>query len=311
LAAHGLLTSSDQPTDDDIVALIRKCEWWQGSVIDGAQLKLSDTSYADVGHWVVASQTCNLYNPSLKDVPSIELVAAHRIGECKPLLMRGDNPRILHGKATSSSASLCLEIDILRRRWIPRRELAALTAPTFALRDSESPGEAGDKALDTFISWMARSYTRVTLPDEFNNALRASKLEDVLKEKLAKRNKDELHGIYLSIKSDKEEGDQWQGPLGLMPPPYNLGVTIVTQGNADPEKLKNAFLQQVFDDKINDPGKSGEKITRAELAMRHQIRLIKQGVEAMPMDVITLGAIQELVRYSFVDYLSDSAVGRV
>lgn len=144
---------------------------------------------SEVEWWVIASQACNIYNPCFQKVPVFELVAAHRIDKCEPQKSRGDNPRALHVEVQAANEIMALELDIQKRWWLPRPLLAECPPPMFRVRDAK-PGIDSDWSknlwLDNFAGWLARSYTRIALPNAFNDAMRDSRIEEVLKEKLTK-----------------------------------------------------------------------------------------------------------------------------
>lgn len=284
-------------------------KWWQGSVLLGKDLPPMEDGHSDVECWVVASQACNIYNASFQNVPVFELVSASRIGACDPGKIRGDNPRILHVEALSNEEVISLELDIQKRRWLPRSWLAQLPAPFCHVRDAERGVDPflKNQWRDKFAAWMGRSYTRVALPDAFNDALKASKIREVLEDKLAKH-KNELYGIYLELSPDS--GEVWEGVLGEMPAPYLLGITLVTFDNVDPDKMKEMLVKSLFKDEIKDPasGDSPRKIRRVDLAARHKIRIIEADIAAKTVSGTSIHEIMGMVRYSLVDHLSDSSM---
>lgn len=300
-------TSVSKIDEEVLIAAIEERKWWQGSVIPQSDLISFDMG-GDASHWIVASQTCNLYNENFDLVPRFEVVAANKIDECKPEKVKGDNPRQLHVVATAQDGCICLDVDIQNRKWLPRSLLAELPAPAFHIVDGsqdQQPAWLDKQWLDLFSGWLGRSYTRVALPDEFNEALAKSKIEDVLKKKLIKF-KDELYGVYLKLDHDTEE--PWAGVLGQMPPPYNLGIVLVTHEHADPEELKKILVRQIHEDKVNDPADLTKKTTRADLANRYQVRTIKQDIEAQSVAEIRLLDLKKLVRFSLIDHLSNSSM---
>jgi hypothetical protein len=202
-----------------------------------------------------------------------------------------------------------LELDIQKRWWLPRRLLADIPAPTYHVRDAPRHVEQDwlkNQWQDNLAGWLARSYTRVALPNAFNEAMRVSRFKDVLENKLTKH-KDNLYGIYLSIGADADE--EWHGVPGEMPPPYLLNLVLVTHEDADPEVLKAQLLKQLFQDPIPDPeNPTGVKITRAALAKRHKIRVVEAAIEAKSVSDLTLLELKSLIRYSLVDHLSNSSM---
>jgi hypothetical protein len=120
--------------------------------------------------WVLATQTCNLYNDNFDAVHSAEWVGAKKIERLTGAQASGSNPRRLHCAATTSAGTdpeeaLLLDCDIQARHWTPRRILSELKPLPVAFRDGEA---GGDRRKDSFIGWIARSYTRLELSDELN-----------------------------------------------------------------------------------------------------------------------------------------------
>jgi len=301
-------TSADASESEKIIAEIKEKRWWQGSLILGSSLSTVVKSCGQEEWWIITSQTCNLYNSSFQNVPVFEVVAAREIEKCDPGKIRGDNPRILHVEAQTENEKIALEINIQTRQWCPRQALSKLPTPTFNVRDAGRGVDtdwAKKQWLDNFVGWLARSYNRIALPDAFNEAMHKSKLRDVFEKKLAKK-KDELYGIYFSLEADSEK--PWDGIIGKMPPPYLLSIVLVSYEDADPDFLKTKLLKSLFEDKVKDPGNASDKISRAQLARRYGIRLIEADIDAMSVAEITLARLKSLVRYSFVDHLSDSSM---
>lgn len=293
---------------ENLLTEIKERQWWQGSLISGSDLSKIEGNSRQSDWWIIASQACNLYNPCFANVPVFEIIAAKKIEACDPGKIRGDNPRVLHIEARSEKEVIPLELNIQNRQWCPRRLLAELPAPRFHVLDSERGLEADwlkKQWLDKFIGWLGRSYNRVALPDDFNDAMRKSKLKDIFERKLT-THKDELYGIYLSLASGGD--DHWSGILGKMPPPYLLNIVLVVYEDVDPEQLRKKLLDQLFSEEIKDPENSTAIITRARLAERYKIRLIEADVEAWSVADITLLQLKSLVRYSLVDHLSDSSM---
>jgi hypothetical protein len=303
----------EEPISDDVTATLLKAieekRWWQGSVIHADHIPSNQKEHMGIDYWIIASQACNIYNPCFIKVPVFELMAARLIQQCNPQMSKGDNPRILHVEACSESENtiMAFEIDIQKRKWLPRKLLAELQTPIFHVRDAKC-GIARDWSknlwLDNFSGWLSRSYTRIALPDAFNNAMVRSRIEEILKEKFIKH-KEALYGIYLEIGSNTDEG--WNGILGEMPPPYLLEIILVTHENFDPELLKVELIDHLFKNKIKDPANK-EDITRADLAQKYGIRIVDSAIEARTIAEITLLELKSLVRYTFVDHLSNSSM---
>lgn len=90
-------TAEAIPTKDHATAIaqIKANGWWQGSVIAAADLPVTGASDG-IDHWIVVSQTCNLYNPSFDLVPKFEVVGAALLDSCNPAMTKGNDPRVLH-----------------------------------------------------------------------------------------------------------------------------------------------------------------------------------------------------------------------
>jgi len=235
-----------------------------------------------------------------------EVVGAYGVDECSPAKVKGDDPRVLHVEAESADLKMALNVDIQKRKWLPRNCLALLPAPEFHIKDRvNQAGSLKDQWLDNFSGWMGRSYTRVALPDEFNDALGESRLKQILEEKLAKE-KDALYGIYLTIEPDSDE--PWTETLGLMPSPYLLGITLLVHEEHSPVTVRSKAVKQIFKDTLPDPLDGTKKVTRAELAKRHGIRIVEAGVESISVADISLQEMKRLVRYTMVDHLSNSSM---
>lgn len=289
-----------------ILAEIKQKGWWQGSVIPASELENAGYACEEADFWIVASQTCNLYNHSLERAPVFEIVGARQVDTCDPAKSKGDDPRALHVQAQSEQLTIALDVDIQKRKWLPRECLARLPAPQYAIKDApRSKGALANQWLDNLAGWMGRSYTRIALPDEFNTALASSKLKQVLEDKLTK-DKDALYGIYLAVEFDSN--DPWEGTLGLMPPPYVLGITLLVHETYTPKELRDKLVQQIFKDRqLQDPDDKTKKITRSELARRKGIRIVEAGVEAKSVSEVSLQEMKSLIRYTMVDHLSQSS----
>lgn len=289
-----------------LLEAIRAAGWWQGSVIPAEHIAHLLSDARGVSHWIIASQACNIYNADFEKIPVIELIGAQEVEQCLAAFSKGDHPRELHIHAEHGDNLIALKIDIQVRAWLSRVALAGVQASPIGIRDA-LPGSDGDwkkkLRLDSFAGWLARSYTRVALPDYFNEAVKNSKLKAVLEEKLSKK-ANELYGIYLSVEPDTEE--PWEDVLGNMPPPYALGIFLVTHEDSDPEPIRVQLVKQIFDDKVSDPDDASLQVTRADLLKRNGIRITKDGVEADTTEGVTLLQLRSYVRYSFVDHLSDS-----
>jgi len=294
---------------DDTLTIIKGNNWWQGAIIEGCHLKeLVPREHSHIKWWVVASQTCNLYNADFEKVPVFEIIAATQIDQCAKAMTKGDNPRTLHVKAQAQAETIALELNIQKRVWLLRESLRQIPSPKYQILDTKKANDSQwmkKQWLDNFIGWLARSYNRVALPDSLSNAIRTSKLRDIFEKKLSKHS-ESLHGIYLSIETDSDT--PWDGTLGLMPSPYILNIVLVVFEDIDPEPIKRQLVKQIFYDSIMDPSCTSNKTTRCELARKAGIRLIEEDIEVRSVAEITLLELKNLIRYSLVDHLSNSSI---
>lgn len=299
-------------TDDShaLVEKIKQARWWQGSVFSSEKLRAVGSEIAQPELWVIASQTCNIYNSCFEKVPTVELVGAKRIDKCEKGYVRGDQPRTIHVMAMGEGENVSLEIDIQTRLWLPRELLADLSFD-YEITDlhREDPAWIKNQWLDNFSGWIARSYTRITLPDDFNIGLTSCRIKELLEKKLSEH--ETIYGIYFQISC--KDIETYQGPLGLMPPPYNLEIWVVTNEDVNPKKLQDLFKVELFEKtltfkQINQTTGDIEsyEATRADSAKRNNLYLRPQAIHFKSVSEFTLLEAKSLVRYSMIDHLSDS-----
>lgn len=294
--------------DSSVVAKLEAGEWWQGSLIHRSNIVDLVEHHPTCEWWVVASQACNIYNCDFQIVPVVELVGAsviQELGESR----KGGHPREIDLSAKGSDRELLIKAESQKRIWIPRRLLAALEAPKFQVRnDRTEPFTYETQWLDKFSSWLARGYTRVALPDAFNIALGKSQIRNVLESRLAKKNHDDLYGIFMTITAD--DPDESGSELGALKPPYDLGILIACYENVDPQPILAQLKKQLFKDLIKDPESSdgSPTLTRAAVAIKLGVRIIEADIEVRPISDIYLSELlgPNTVRYNMVDHHSDS-----
>lgn len=299
-----------------ILSQIDQKGWWQGSLIPSEHLStiIDLSGFPDVNYWIIASQTCNLYNPLLEAVPLFEVVGAKVIDTLSGNYSKGDHPRILHVVASSndkqSSDIVNLHIEIQKRYWLPRTLLADLNAPLFSIQDS-LPANVDKweikQYLDNFSAWMGRSYTRVTLPDSFNTALQKSKIDDVIKSKLVKQS-DNIFGVYFDIQMEDDERENVH--VSKMEPVFLLEIHVVVLDCIDEKtmsSMRESLIESLFSIKVDDPEDKAKKVTRSELALRYGIRVSKHSIEFKNMSSMSMFQLRNLVRYSVIDNLSNSS----
>lgn len=293
--------------DNTLAEAIKEKKWWQGSILPSSYFDDELSKKEADAWWVIASQTCNLYNSDFEKVPVFEMVLAKKIDKIDARLSKGNNPRKLHIKVeVNNNETIAFEVDIQKRVWVDRKMLATLV-PYYQIRDANQEETAdwlNNQWLDNFAGWLSRSYTRVTLPDEFNDILRASKIQPVLDNKLGDN---KLYGIYFNISSAEDE--EYAGPLGLMPPPYSLEISLVSDEKHDPTQFVEKLKKQLFEDKVTVTfDERTENLTRAAAAKKLGLTIILQGITGQSIGEVSLLEVKKLIRYTLNDYLSRAGV---
>lgn len=294
--------------DVNLAEAIKSAGWWQGSILPESSFNGEQPTGQGDGWWVITSQTCNLYNIDFGKIPVFEMVAAKKIDitELDKAVAKGNNPRVLHVQAMGDGETTYFEIDIQNRAWVKRARLVELGAPAYEIIDAhrESHDWVNNQWLDSFAGWISRSYTRVTLPDEFNHILRQSKIQAILDSKLRSES---LYGIYLSINHDHEE--EWMGNLGMMPSPYFLEIMLVTDEDEDPEPFVAKLKAQLFENKAQFTiGGQELNISRADAAKRLGLKIVLAGITGKNIAETTLLEVKSMIRYTLNDYLSRAGV---
>lgn len=297
-------TSDLSKIDKDCASSIKELGWWQGSIIRDADLRaISSGLPAGCDYWVLATQTCNLYNENFDSIHSVEWIGARTITKLG-LPRSGADPRRFHCRAlTISHASvaeeLLLDCDIQARHWTNRRLLAELKPLSTALRDGS---RADERHKDDFIGWVARSYTRLELSDVLNVALGKSKIADIIK-KVLNDHHPRIYGVYLEI-SDSEDR-----ATAFVEPPCEVELFFVVYDSSDEGPVKET-LHDVLKQKVENPKYfPGPNVSRM-IERRHVPEKFNIDFESMvkPMAQWSAVEINKCVRYSFFDHLSDSGL---
>ena len=295
---------SDQSgTDKDCACQIKDLGWWQGSVVpDGDLRSKSPTLVQGYDFWVLATQTCNLYNDNFDAVHSAEWVGAKKIERLAGAQASGSNPRRLHSTATTSEGTdpekdLLLDCDIQARHWTPRRILSELTPLAVAFRDGEA---VSDRRKDSFIGWIARSYTRLELSDELNAAITQSKIKDII-DNVLHAHHELIYGVFLEITDEQESATV------LVKPPCFIELTFVLHDATD-EASVQATLKEVENQQVDNPRYvPGPNVSR-KIARKHVSQKFEIDYESAVRLTSQWSAsqISKCVRFSFVDFLSNS-----
>lgn len=278
-------------SDQEIVARIRDAGWWQGSIADAEALAKLDASLPPgFDYWVVATQTCNLYNKNLEKVAKVEWIGARDMRETDPLLRGGRNPRTLEAKATGSRGELWIVCDSQERHWGPRACLAKLT-PTMALVNAQGLSQS-ERHKDNFAAWLARGYTRLELSDELGKALNDGKFLEAMR-KLAAAHEADIFGMFIHV------SDEQNNPPEKVLPPCDVELTIVVSRAVALNDVANK-LTELFDAK-NLPGPKGKISRVSALRGAQNVRLVHA---AVPSGLWTVDRIEQTLRLNFNDYYS-------
>jgi len=247
-------------------------------------------------YWVVASQTCNLYNGNFEKIPKVEWIAASAVEETKrdAMLRGGRNPRLLEVMASDGKEGLWIVCDCQQRHWGTRANLASL-CPQLALKD-EFGADADSRYKDIFVRWLARGYTRLELSDELGGALTDGKFSQAIAT-LVKAHEKSIFGIFLKLDPDNETE---KNPEEIKPP-CGVDMAVVVRNESDQQKIKDK-LRELFDDKTVPH--SPNKISRAEaLKASFDVSLVHAVIPAVRWNVTD---IENSIRYNFHDHLSGS-----
>lgn len=312
---------TQQSDQQAVVSCIRNFGWWQGSVVPVSDLGEHCAAPGEATHWIVSSQTCNVQHGDLDQVPSVEMIAATLLKDVdfSADLAKGERPRILHTCASGEDGQLFLKLQIHDRHWMPRAVLASCAPGRFAIEDLQD--DTGGRYKEIFASWLGRSYTRLELPNDFNEALAHSGIKEKVFSRL-RRQGSLIQGIYLFIASgaDKVNGEEGfeeesqpltPSAISKAAGPYIVDITVVVQQGCDSVKINEVrdILSGILakripieklPEEVRSPGET--KCTMADIAA-------SKGLSVGTMDVVTVKAwtvhdLMRTVRFTDYDYLS-------
>lgn len=248
---------------------------------------------------MLASQTCNVQNPDLDRVPSVEFIGARVIAseDFKDAFQGGANPRLLHTRALNADNNpIFLELKIENRVWVPRCYLSNMSPSGFRLIDAVD--DFNDRRKEIFAAWLGRSYTRVELSDAFNKKFDDTKLKKFFSD-IAKRHAGALQGVYFEIRPANADSTETFSPteIAKMEPPYALHVTFVSH-DRDQLALIEEEVEKIDERRIPQPG---GKISRREDAAMGGISVT---CDAVSIDGWTVRDLMSSIRFTDWDYLS-------
>lgn len=277
----------------DIVSKIKKAEWWQGSVVEDATLRSVEIDLPQgFAYWIMASQTCNLYNNDFQKVSKVEWVAAKVVEQSMTVFRGGRNPRLLETKASNPSTEMWLTCDTQERHW-GRRENLAEISPCMALENTPLSNQS-ERHKDNFSAWLARGYIRLELSDELNAALTKGKFMSAI-EKLILVHEGDIFGIFIKVSDENKNAPQY------VQPPCDMDLRVVVSSEMKLEAVRSK-LSELFSTANIEPENGSPKTSRERiLADKFSIILDQQALPATRWDA-TL--IEQHLRFNFKDYLS-------
>lgn len=241
---------------EDIGERLRKQGWRQGTIVPAIRILegLPDGSPAGEDDYaMVVSQSCDLVHHHLGNEPSAMILVLKTISLGKPETMHGRNPRLFQFQSIDGR---WFEAWAWNQVAIPRDHLAG--------KDATAEVELSPKMLRGVLDWLAKRYTRIAFPDDFNESLRPKSNAIA---KLLKKNHELFSDILLFISpfEELEEGQQYTLACYLL---------MTSETYNDPEKLSDGrAVAAKLESLINDCGievlecspVSEAKLTLAEL----------------------------------------------
>lgn len=280
-------------SNQEIIAKIRNAKWWQGSVVDDATLRLAEPSLPfGWDYWVMATQTCSLYNNDLAKISKVEWVAANKVLDSVPTQKGGRNPRLLEVKASNLQGDTWLVCNSQERHWGQRTNLSSM-APSMALINAQDLGQA-ENHKDNFATWLARGYTRLELSDELNKALADGKLMTAIDRLVATHDAD-LFGIFIRVADEEKNRPE------NVKPPCDVDLRIVVSQEDNLEKVRNK-LNDLFTKGTIEVGTGKPKVSREAILAKDYGIILDQ--DAIPASRWTATMIEQHTRFNFKDYLS-------
>jgi hypothetical protein len=299
--------SESPDTSADLARKIQENSWWQGSILADESLRLlvGDQLPSNATHWILASQTCNLYNADFEKIRLVEWVGARKIGdhEKDTINLGGRNPRVLHCSANEASGLVTwLECDLQLRAWVDRKLLADAKPLSIAFVDHPS-NQANLQCKDIFIRWVARSYTRLELSNELGDALKNAKISELIRD-ICKKYESDLFGVFLDIDDDTDGTTK----AVEIKPPCSVEIFFVLYSESHQtsinSKIENFFNAEVPNPDFSTGSNISKKIKRKDILMkRFGLRISAMVHQTTEWNISDL---ERTIRYSYDDYFSGS-----
>lgn len=207
---------------EDIGKRLRESGWRQGVIVPASSILecLPDGSPAkESDHAVIVTQSCDLLHHDLRNEPSAVLQLVKRIDEGNPGFLHGKNPRRLHVQAADGT---WLEAWAWNQVVVSRNHLAD--------KEAQASLELSPRTLRNVLDWLAKRFTRIAFPDDFNEQLKpkSNTIGKLLKKNQALFSEALLHlAPFEDLKEDQN---------------YELACYLLMEADVydDPEQLKKA-----------------------------------------------------------------------
>lgn len=238
--------SPEPSLDISIGKMISQTGWQQGSLFYPEEIiPLPFEFDSDLEVLAIVTQSCSIVSP--RD-PIVEAMAAKKIVDYheNSFQATGKDQRKLHLRLIGKTSEFqALEFDINRRIFFNREKLLLISP----IKDM-SIGESSIKQLAT---WIARSYTRIALPDLLVENMRG-KFFSIL-EKVLKSLKSQINSIYIA----------WQQP---QPDCFSMRLFFLCESQTSADGLEKKLLQNL-DTFIHSPGTDCIHITELRCGTQH------------------------------------------
>lgn len=260
-------------------------------------------------------------------MPRIELIGASFLSEAEFKLdvSKGARPRLLHTRASAADdTTLTLSVQIQDRLWIDRANLPLIPRPIYGILDF--PGDPAGRYKETFANWIARSYTRVELPDTFNFALDQSGIKKKILAKL-KASEEKIHGVFFEVSrsidlarnDENAASDDADNTVPMTPSevamatgPLRLGITVVVYENCSHGEIQDirGILGEMNEnripiDKLPEDQRSGRShCSISDLAKNYGVEI--EGYDVVRVSGWTVSHLMSNIRFTDYDYLSSA-----
>lgn len=174
-------------TDITNAKIILDKGWRQGSVFDPRGI-LEEMILADGELLIICTQSCTVVSSRFETDPVLEAMVIKPLAKYnhKAFEATGKNQRKLHIEVVDNSQFKCVECDINRRFFFDRRNLLKISP--------SQEVEVGIEGVTKLAGWLARSYTRIALPNLLVERVKAEILPLILKCLDEKQSHAQKHG---------------------------------------------------------------------------------------------------------------------